>query len=473
MSLKTTAIDSLKSFIGNLGHAGRDKAASTYFADTNLTPQQVDVMYRTNWMAKRTVDLPAMDALSPWRTWSSDNDQAIEDEEKRLSLKNIMLKAYIAARRDGGGAVLIGTDQSPEEPLDPSTIGRGGITYLLFLRKDELQPDDVERDITSPNYGQPTTFTVPYNTDLESKVVKIHHTRLVIFRKEEMDALMFSNRGQYWADSVLVKCYTAIKDATSVLANTSSLTFEANVDVVKIPDMMANMGDESMRDKMLQRFSLAAAAKGINGMLMLDAEEDYDRKQVSFSGLDSVIGRMLSTVPASAGIPATRFLGEAAKGLNATGEGDMLNYYDRLTSDRELIIEPAMAILDKCLVHSAGLTEATFKWNPMKHMDELEISNIGKNTAETLKTLDELGNGEAFSSDEIRRLAIHRLAENGSMPHILTLEGDAIKLPSNDALLASGMMPPQVLYQLLKKNGTFDGTDIKSYDDYLSALDSA
>ncbi|SDA48204.1 Terminase-like family protein [Sinorhizobium sp. NFACC03] len=46
--------------------------------------------------------------------------------------------------------------------------------------------------------------------------------------------------------------------------------------VIRIPDFMQNVGDERYRAKIMERYTLAATAKGINGDLLLDKEEEFD-----------------------------------------------------------------------------------------------------------------------------------------------------------------------------------------------------
>lgn len=66
--------DSLKSLLSGMGNINRDKAASTTYTYIELTDDQLVNAYRNSWVAKRLVEVPAMDAIKNWRVWQTDND---------------------------------------------------------------------------------------------------------------------------------------------------------------------------------------------------------------------------------------------------------------------------------------------------------------------------------------------------------------------------------------------------------------
>ncbi len=84
------------------------------------------------------------------------------------------------------------------------------------------------------------------------------------------------------------------------MANVASLVFEAKVDVIRIPDFMQSLQDDGYRKQVLERITLAATAKGINGTLLLDKEEDYETKSASFGTLPDIIDRFLQAVSGAA-----------------------------------------------------------------------------------------------------------------------------------------------------------------------------
>ena len=125
--------DSLTSLVSGMGNVQRDKLASTTYSYVELTDEQLTNAYRNSWVAKRLVDVPAMDAIKNWRAWQTDNDNlnALEQYEDKLGVKQKLLQTIIASRALGGAGLYIGTkDQDLLQPLDASKIKKDGLSYL-------------------------------------------------------------------------------------------------------------------------------------------------------------------------------------------------------------------------------------------------------------------------------------------------------------------------------------------------------
>ncbi|TIW79271.1 MAG: DUF1073 domain-containing protein, partial [Mesorhizobium sp.] len=193
-----------------------------------------------------------------------------------------------------------------------------------------------------------------------------------------------------WGDSVLLSVMEAIKQADNTSANIASLVFEAKVDIIRIPNFMASLANEDYKRKILERYTLANTSKGINGTLMLDKEEEYASKSTSFATLPDVLDRFLQIVSGAADIPATRLLGQSPAGMNATGESDLRNYYDRLQAMQAIEMTPAMARLDECIIRSAtGGRDASiyYEWAPLWGMSETEKATVFKTKADAARAL--------------------------------------------------------------------------------------
>lgn len=406
--------DGLVNLVANLG-TPRDKAASTFYALPMLSEQEADNAYRGTWLARKVIDIPAMDSCRKWRGWSADQEQitAIEAEEKRLGLQQKVLKAMTRARLTGGAALYIGTGQSdPTLPLKPESIGKGGIRHINVLSKRVLQAGELDLDPESPGYGLPAFYTLSSGT---AGQVQIHPSRLVILHGAERADPEFGI-GDGWGDSVLLAISKAIKDADGSAANIASLVFEAKVDVIKIPNFMSMLADKEYEQQVLQRLQLAAVAKGINGTLLLDAGEEYEQKQAQFGGLIDVLMGFMQLVSGASDIPMTRLLGQSPGGLNASGESDLRNYYDHVSSKQELVLQPSLQILDECLIRSAlgsRPPEVFYNWRSLWQTTDTERATIGKTTAETIKTISET---KLLPDEVMSTVAVNMLTEAGIAP---------------------------------------------------------
>lgn len=424
------ATDTLRALVGGLGNPERDKAAGLYYADPVWDDAQLVNAYRGAWLPRKIIDIPAMDACRAWRDWQAKGTQIgdIEDEEKRLNVRGKVLEARIKSRLFGGAAIFIGTgDTMPGDVFKPESVKKGGVQYLNVMTRRQLTAGEIETDPQSPYYNRPRWYEVTSQT---AGVVRIHPSRLVIFTgAQRPDDDIAGSIDQGWGDSVLVSTLTAIQQADATAANIASLVFEAKIDVVRIPEMMASLSDPVYRTRLLERFGLAAAAKGNNGTLILDKEEEYSQKSASFQTLPDLMDRFFQQVSGAADIPMTRLFGQSPGGLNASGDVDIRNYYDRVSSVQELEMRPAMALLDEALIRSAlgsRPDDVFYTWAPLWQISEKERADIGKINAETIKTLNDTA---LFPPEAIATAGANMLVENSVMPGLEQAIEEAGGLP--------------------------------------------
>ena len=86
--------------------------------------------------------------------------------------------------------------------------------------------------------------------------------------------------------------------------------------------------------------------KSLYNLILTDSNEQFTNRSISMSGVENVLGQAYSLVAGSLDIPVTRFLGTSAKGLNATGEGDIRNYYDNIGSRQDSDLRPILDWMD-------------------------------------------------------------------------------------------------------------------------------
>lgn len=407
--------DGLKSLIGNLGNPDRDKGASLEYQAINLSETELAAAYSGSWVARKIVDIPARDSLKKWRTWNTDFRAEIEEEERRLDLRAKILDARIKSRLYGAAGTYFGTAQDPEEPLDIESVKQGEIEYLTVLARSELTAGEIEQDPLSKEYGKPKFYEIRSRAGQ----VRIHPSRLIIFvGNDRADTLSTASSANWGGEPVLYSCIDAIKQFSGTTSNVASLIFEANIDILGIKNLMEQLGSTEGENQLLKRFTLAGANKGINGMLMLDAEETYERKPAQFAELTTIMETLALFCAAAADIPATRFLARSPSGLVATGNHDSRNYRDQLLSQQTLEIGPAMYDFDQCMIRSALGSypeDVNYGWNPLEQQDEKELAEIGKVVTESLKNLDDMG---IYMPEELKAISNHRLAETNAFPHI-------------------------------------------------------
>lgn len=413
--------DSLTNLVSRMG-TDRDKASHGRYTASILGDDQIAFAYRGAWLPRKIVDIPALDSCRKWRNWQAKADQVekIEAEEKRLNVRGKVLEARTKARLFGGAAILIGTGESDlAKPLSVDRIGSAGIKYLTVFTRLQLSAGERERDPASEWYGKPSVYTISGGDGTQ---ITVHPSRLVVFHgNSTADDDLGGSAYAGWGDSVLVSVLDAIKNADSTAANIASLVFEAKIDVVKLPNFSANLGQPGYEDQVLKWLTLSATAKGINGTLVMDKEAEFESKSISFATLPDILAQFLQITAGAADIPVTRLLGQSPAGMNSTGESDLRNYYDRISAGQEIEMTPAMYRLDECLIRSAlGQRDPSiyYTWAPLWQISEKEKADILKTKADAGRAIAGTG-GMSPALMPIEALSdalVNALVEDGSLP---------------------------------------------------------
>lgn len=385
--------DSLTGLVSGLG-GEKDKLATTRFSFANeLTPIELEAAFRSDWMARKLVNIPAYDATREWRAWQGDPDAItkIEDLEKRLGLLRKTAMALVYARLYGGGALVLGVNQGRnEEELDYEKIQEGDLHFVHAVSRHDLSTGPMVRDIASPYFGEPEYYertsmdaTGGKTSDLG---VRFHPSRVVRFvGAARPDSL---RTGEVWGDSILQSASDAVKTAGLVMNSSGQLVAEAKIDIIRIPGLSENMASSTYEQNLTRRFAMANLVKGVYSMLLLDKEEEWERQNVTFTGLPDVMQMALLVASGAGDIPATRFLSQSPAGLSSTGESDLRNYYDNVGSIQKTEISPLLERLDNVLIPSAlgeHPDELFYLWSSLWQMTPKEKAEVDKAKADTYK----------------------------------------------------------------------------------------
>lgn len=405
--------DSLQSMVAELGTA-RDKASTVSYHVAEQNDIQLIEAYRSSWLARKIVDIPAQDSAREWRAWQAEEDQveALEEEERRLGLQAKVLRAATLGRLFGTAYLYFDLGDDPAEPVRPERIKKRGLRFVTVLTHQQLTAGQIDQDPLSLSYGMPEWYEA---SSPSRGTQRVHPSRLVRFggapRPEE--ELISEKRD----DSVLLALLDAIKQFDSTAANIASLVFEAKVDVIRVDGLMNIAGNPYETKKLLDRYRIAATAKGNNGMLLLDKEsEEYEQKSFGFASLADIMDRFAQNSAGAADIPMTRLFGRSPGGMNSTGDSDLRNYYDRIKADQDLKLRPALVLLDECLVRSAlgsRPEEVHYIWNSLWQISDKERSDLGAATVTTVKNLKDTG----LIPDEVLAAAVvTKLTQDGALP---------------------------------------------------------
>jgi len=405
--------DGFKNVLKGLGTVKDAREYTTFQQGFRITQTIANYLYVYNWLAAKVVDIPVDDATRKWRTL------LIPDAERKKEIEDAMLFFDVKAKlnlamkwaRVFGGSVIIAIveGQDPEMPLDVETIKQDALKNLIVLDRYNIYPSHVNRDILSGNFGQPEYYTVARAGQ------KVHRTRLLKLEGVKTTLREYEQEN-YWGNSIYTKGWEPIGDSQTVSQSISNLVYEANVDVYRINGFNALVA-EGNDDLVVKRLKIAHEMKSIINGIALDKEDEYDKKQNSFMQLPNIDDRFMQKVAGAYNIPMTKLVGISPAGQNATGESDMLNYYDRIQSLQDNEIRPYLDWLDKIVIKSAFGADVDFayEFKPLKQLTEIEKAEVDLKNAQrdqiyidldVIRTTDSLAeiaeNGTYVTIDENR-----------------------------------------------------------------------
>ncbi|MGH9930718.1 MAG: DUF1073 domain-containing protein [Pyrinomonadaceae bacterium] len=395
--------DGLVNVVSGLGTARAKRSHNQFTYSVLGNWAAMDAAYQTSWLARQIVDVPAEDMTREWRTIKCDDADVIRAEEDRLQIQCFTSEAISWARLFGGAGILMITDQPLDKPLDVTKIKKGSLKRVIVFDRFDMTPADLNvANMIAQNYLQPEFYT------LVGGAQKIHWTHFARFQGAKLPRRQ-RVQTQGWGDSELRKCLDDIMDIVASKDGIAELMQEANVDIIKrdnLSDELASDQDEAIT----ARYALFSQMKSLVNLALLDGQESYERKTLDLGGVAPVLDLLMTWISGAADIPVTRLFGTSAKGLNATGEGDMDNYHNSLSSKRMSQVDPGLRMLDEVMVRSAlgrWPDDFNYVWNPFQQPNLGEIATANKARAET--DLIYLDSGVVLTSQVQRRLQAEEL----------------------------------------------------------------
>lgn len=352
-------------------------------------------LYRENWEAQKIVNIPPADMTREGWGYESTSVspealKLINAYENKINANRVINDALVFERLFGGSAVLIitqETESDPSVPLNVNNIGRNDLLGLKAIPRHLVIPEQID----------------PYNLSQEEAEyyiiigTRVHSSRLLIFdgggyKGFGLDQYDSEDRNiDNFGDSILESLYNDIINATGGRQAGFHL-----LNLLSIPIFQQNENSLTKANKIKELEDIQDQMSIFRGIIL---EEGVELKNYStrFSDIPKYIETQLQVLSAASDIPAPRFLGQAPGGLNATGKGDLVNYYDHIKSQQVLRLKPRLDKLKPVLIRAAlGVLPAGVEivFNPLMQLSEDAQTEARFKNWSMIKEANEAGLGD-------------------------------------------------------------------------------
>lgn len=296
--------------------------------------QLLTELYVEIGLVKTIVDVPVDDALRGGVKITSKQLSEEQIHQLKISMDrdddmNTIGQASKWNRLFGGGGILILVgDQDPSTPLDVEAIGPD--TELTFRAVDmwELFWDKQNTDGYEPELETEEFEFYDYYAS------KVHKSR--VMKLKGMVAPSFVRpRLRGWGVSVVENLVRSINQYLKSCNLTFEVLDEFKVDVYKVKNLVNTLNNVNGTQKIAQRIQLANWMKNFQHAVVMDAEDDWDHKQLSMAGLADCQAGIRKQVGADMRMPISKLFGasDSTATLGNADQNDMENYNSMVESE--------------------------------------------------------------------------------------------------------------------------------------------
>ena len=380
-----------------------------------LNPQDLNTLYRANWIVKKLIDIIPEDMLkNGYRLNTSleaESKSSLARLERITRLKAKVLEGLRWGRLYGGaiGLLLIdGHEDMLDEPLELDDIMPDSFKGILIIdRHRGISPSlELVADFASPFFGMPLYYDLTLSaTHTLQTNTKIHHSRIIRFTGRD---LPYTEKlaEAHWGASELEHIFESLTKNNNVLNNIEGLTKRANLLVYQIAGMgLEGLLNPQSAQRFIEKLNNLNAMMNNNSLQAIDREDNLKTVHYTFAGMAEISEIFMMDIAGAAEIPVTRLFMRSPAGMNATGESDMQMYYDSIAEKQESYLRPIYDILLPIMCMSAlGAVpdDLDYDFNPLKTLDDAERASLASQLTQSIS--------QAYTSGIIdQRLALKEL----------------------------------------------------------------
>lgn len=324
----------------------------------------------------------------------------------RMRVLETVAQAWKWARLFGGAGIIVNAGQAHNAPFQLEKVKKG--QDLEFYAADRWELSYMPQGQVN-NQFEDHLAEFPYNY----YGVMLHKSHVLQLKGKEAPALI---RGQFmgWGMSEVERIVSAYNIFLKNRNVTYELIDEAKLDIFKIRGLNAAAMTSDGATKLANHIRSAAQLKSYQNALAVDSEDDYEQKQLSFSGLAEIASQMRIDMASDCRMPLTKLFGISPSGFNS-GDSDIENYNCMVETEiRSKCREEVLLLLEIVCMKEFGFVpdDLDFAFKPLRETTQMDHSAM--ETQELNRILAAFQNGLVTS-----KTAIELINAEGLFPQTL------------------------------------------------------
>lgn len=334
----------------------------------------------------------------------------LDDELARLNTRDAFRKLAELDGLFGRAHLYIDTGQTNQEEELKSSIGDGRDEATLLKFKGETGFLKALRPI-EPVWCYPANYNANnplkgdwYNPQSWFCLSKeLHGTRLLtLIGREVPDLLKPAYMFGGLSLTQMVKPY--VDNWLRTRQAVADLIWSFSVRGLKT-NLATALGDNGA--ELFKRAALFANLQSNQGLMVMDKDtEDFFNISTPLGSLDALQAQSLEHLASVSATPVVKLLGIQPAGLNASSQGELTTWYDRVAAFQEAFFRrPLQTVIDFAMLSLWGERdpEIVFEFEQLEELTEIEEANKRKVEADTDVAL--IGAGVLDPHDARKRLA--------------------------------------------------------------------
>lgn len=306
------------------------------------------------------------------------DEQQIKDLQLEMDRESDLTTAGWAAKwvraYGGGGILILVDDQDPETPLDLEAIGpdtrvifRAVDMWELFWDKQNVEGYDAE--IQQEDFE----FYSYYSKE-------VHKSRVLAMKGDEAPSFI-RPRLRGWG----VSCIETLVRSLNQYLKATDLGFEVldefKLDVYKIKNLVNTLMSNSGAQAVKERIQMANWQKNYQNAIVMDSEDDFDHKQLSFSGLAEAMAGIRMQVASDMRMPILKLFGQSVStgGMGTSSVEEMENYNSMVEAEiRNKLKYPILTMaLIRCQQKFGFMPEdLELEFKPLRELTAVDQENV-------------------------------------------------------------------------------------------------